>query len=498
MTEFYIKTDKAVSGPFTGVEVREAALAHVVLPATAIGPSPQGPWTRASETGLFSDKNVPLPHPSGTHLPEFRLTGVSEAFQGPFKLRELIGFAVHRMLPSDALIQVDRQGAWVPVNRIGILNACFQGEIVPPAKRQETHAGRGSRVDSPHHADDRWKGKKTVRPVRQAVAALKNEPVDEAADAEVRQVEPAPVTQTEVEPPEEQPAVEDADDSDEPQDLSLSEYNQQWRTSLRKGSKLRLPKIRAKYIGLVVVPMAVALIWALWEPSSMAREELIGDWVDASAGVESSFGISFKEDGTCVVFHTHGRSWSGDFQWIDTKQDDSGFQSLEPMSAKITDIEKNHQRGHVRPTDGYIKLKGSFSRELPEIGTKEIRECYVRREGEELKIGYLANIKWDRSKKTTEVGWMTLKPAVSHPGPISAPQNHDDLSTATLLARYGLPDEARPMHRFELPENVSPESIGDYQLVRYGNQKFIVNPNGHLQQFVPSQPKFDQTQQESL
>ena len=109
----------------------EATLARIVLPETGIGASRSGPWTRAADAGLFSDKHVPLPHPPGTQVPQFRLTGVSEAFQGPFKLRELIGFASRRMLPTDALIQADGHTDWTPVTRIGILNACFNGELIP-------------------------------------------------------------------------------------------------------------------------------------------------------------------------------------------------------------------------------------------------------------------------------------------------------------------------------------------------------------------------------
>ena len=97
MTRFYLKTsEETVAGPFTGIELREAALAHLVLPETGVAVTADGPWTRAADVGLFSDKNVPLPHPPGTAVPEFRLMCVNEAFEGPYKLRELIDFAVRQ------------------------------------------------------------------------------------------------------------------------------------------------------------------------------------------------------------------------------------------------------------------------------------------------------------------------------------------------------------------------------------------------------------------
>jgi hypothetical protein len=88
-----------------------------------------GPWTRAADVGLFSNQNVPLSHPLGTAVPEFRLKGVNEVFEGPFKLHELIDFAVRQLLPSNALIQPVGRPDWVPVNQFGILGDCLRGEL---------------------------------------------------------------------------------------------------------------------------------------------------------------------------------------------------------------------------------------------------------------------------------------------------------------------------------------------------------------------------------
>ncbi|MCG8652869.1 MAG: hypothetical protein MI861_23720, partial [Pirellulales bacterium] len=226
MTDFYLKIDDRVLGPFSGVEVREAALAGVVSPRMGISNSPQGPWTLASLTGLFSESNIPLPHPEGTHVPQFRLTGVSEALQGPFKLRELIGFAVRRMLPPDALLQSDSHSHWVPVTRINVLSACLQGDLIAG---QRCDGGAAHRTSEDCQVDARWRGEKAVATEPAGVSTLQQQ--------ESATVPPPPADCSwDMELESQQANVETVQPS-------LDEYNALWRESLRKRRGFGLPKL---------------------------------------------------------------------------------------------------------------------------------------------------------------------------------------------------------------------------------------------------------------
>jgi hypothetical protein len=103
MTEFFIKTDAGVLGPFSGVELRELALAGILRPDSNLSATAHGPWQLAGSAGLFSEKKTPLPHPSDVQLTRYQVRGMAGAIQGPFKLRELIGFAARGMLPAETI-----------------------------------------------------------------------------------------------------------------------------------------------------------------------------------------------------------------------------------------------------------------------------------------------------------------------------------------------------------------------------------------------------------
>lgn len=130
MTSFYIKTDLAVAGPFTGIEVREATLAGIVRPGTLLSHGSEGPWVAAAGAGLFCDKGNALPHPAGSRVPTYQTRGMPGAFMGPFKLRELIGFACQGMLPPGTELQSDPSRPWIPITGTGILPACLRGDLV--------------------------------------------------------------------------------------------------------------------------------------------------------------------------------------------------------------------------------------------------------------------------------------------------------------------------------------------------------------------------------
>ena len=130
MTEFFVLTDRYIVGPLTGVELREAALAGILRHDGIVGGSREGPWYSAADIGLFSEKKAALPHPPDIHVPQYQVRGMPGAFQGPFKLRELIGFAARGMLPADALLQGDDSDEWIEVRRYRVLAAVLAGELV--------------------------------------------------------------------------------------------------------------------------------------------------------------------------------------------------------------------------------------------------------------------------------------------------------------------------------------------------------------------------------
>ena len=81
--------------------------------------------------------------------------------------------------------------------------------------------------------------------------------------------------------------------------------------------------------------------------------------------------------------------------------------------------------------------------------------------------------------------------------PIDRLSPSDDVSSSELLAGYGLPDEARPLHRFEIPINEDPQRIDQMQLVRYGDRKFIFSADGQLQNMTPQEATFESGDDES-
>jgi hypothetical protein len=129
MTLFFIRTDSCSAGPFTGVELREAALAGILSPESQLAATPSGPWVDAMKAGLFSEDRLPLPHPHEVLAPQFHVRGMAGASQGPFKLRELIGFAARGLLPRDSLFLSGPDQPWITIDRLRILLACVAGEL---------------------------------------------------------------------------------------------------------------------------------------------------------------------------------------------------------------------------------------------------------------------------------------------------------------------------------------------------------------------------------
>lgn len=489
MTDFYIKTERAVCGPFTGIELREAALARIVLPATQVGGSENGPWMRAGDIGLFSQKQTPLPHPAGTHVPEFRLTGVNDSFDGPFKLRELIGFAVRGMLPEDALVQVingqpppstettSDQNPWITVTRINVLAACLEGRLA--AANTAPHP---QRVDPSHPVHSRWRGeRRTEAPVESQiaqVAVVQSSPVSESPNATNA------------------PASRAADIADEfagpieelEEDPSLEDYSEQLRTDLRRGKPKKSIRICADVLvgGLFVLAIVGVTYW-VW-PTGMDRQEVIGDWIEVAAdGSDPTFGISFRADGSCVILDAGGgQCWTGDYRWIDHQKQKTGFKTLGDVSTSVANVEPEHRSGVATADDGYIHLTGSLFPAPPKLGDKELRDCFVRRSGRHLEIGYISSINWIRGSRQISVGWIKLAPSRSE----TLPSSPNWQSSIEALVAVGVPDEARPMNLFEAPIQWNMDMVRRHHLIRYGEHTFLMSRDGEMKPYKPTKPEF--------
>jgi hypothetical protein len=525
MTSFFVQTDRCISGPFTGVELREAALAGIIGPDAVVGGSQHGPWFRVTDVGLFSDKKTPLPHPPGTHIPHYQVRGMSSAFQGPFKLRELIGFAARGMLPADALVQSDCSDDWVRARRYAVIAACLNGELV-------LTDGTGKVVLRSSVLAKNSTPEGSLQGARAPIELAKT--VDASEVAKVPP--PPPISQTHAEGVAIPKPIRI--DAAEPESTRPpSKLAQLWSSRVEpirevlSGSLGRLarPRVAMRLVCLVLVFAGVASAFSFWKQMSMRRDEAIGDWVCMSSDYgELSFGISLRKDGRCVVFNMQGASWSGDFDWVQRNDDSKGFQQIAPFSTVFDQLGPKHQAGPIKPTDGYIQLSG-FVKEPPMIDGHPARDLFLRREGDQLRLGYLTSVDWTEDTKSMQAGWMTAtklqnkRPDVGGklqtielelPVPtadfggqqpmhiskaIDAVQEgvpaskgtaqsfvhgtltySNKVNAAYLLKHFGLPDEARPLFPFEVPEIRNGPSFEGAQLVRYGDLKFFLSNDGQL------------------
>ncbi len=129
MSDNFVKTDAGSVGPFSDIELRELAFAGLLKHDSNIATSPDGDWVSAQNIELFSIQKMPVPHPQGTVIPQFEVQGLPPVFRGPFKLRELFGFAARGMLPPDALIRNDQSDEWQMVHQCAALMSCLNGDL---------------------------------------------------------------------------------------------------------------------------------------------------------------------------------------------------------------------------------------------------------------------------------------------------------------------------------------------------------------------------------
>ena len=456
MSRFYLKTsDASVAGPFTGIELREAALAELLSPDTGVAGTENGPWLRAADVGLFSVENTPLPHPAGTKVPEFRVAGVNEAFEGPYKLRELIDFATRGILPAEASLQPVGRPDWVPVHRISILNSCLRGEL----SRASTAASSYSNAAASN----------ITRP---------------------RELTPDFLGNTEDQPPTDgEPgggAIDLADPEDDI-DAILSSHREQARRNVQdKLANQAKPKHKIAIAVGVSVLLLLIMILVWWSVRSSVPQtgpdDVAGSWVRIpSKKTGTSFGISFDEDGSCVVFNSNGDCWTGNYEWFEETTRDTGLiQSVVSMNSKVSAIPLHHYRDFVGAGDGCIRLTGESDSEVPMLGEQSIRVCFVRRDEEYLWLGYVLGVDVNASEDTLNAGWVQLWPQTSRAE--FRRLGNDTLGT-DLLGRYGVPNEARPLTPAEVSANSGTSSAAPRSLLRYGAERLTLFSDGSVGPF---------------
>ncbi|EMI17931.1 hypothetical protein RMSM_05146 [Rhodopirellula maiorica SM1] len=550
MAGFFVKTEHSAAGPFTGVELREAALSGIIGPHSLVGDTDTGPWHPAMAIGLFSEKRIALPHPEGTVVPRYHVRGMIGSAQGPFKLRELIGFAARGMLAADVEIQSDVTQTWIPVNRIHVLRACLKGDLVLLGSAGEIQrrtdlasphfVGTPASVVSPsaaavvpetvarsaqHHSDVRF-GSPEHRFDNQPLGstdAVDTSPADSAYAA----AETWPVSQTDA-----------ADDNSDHNNSDRERFPLRLRKRIGRCATLvrewpRSP-VALRSIAVLFVIAAIGIFQSQYQTAGMAPDRVMGDWIEASAEGQSSqpasFAISFRDDGRCVIFSPYGRSWTGDFSWTDRQSDAPEFSSPHAIEANFDAIAPNHLHSPVQPTDGHVRFQGMMS-SPPEIAGRLLRDCFLRRDGDSLLLGYLSSVRWSKGQKSMQAGWIRLQP-LSHPttprvaeklksipseprpadvmrssepdfpiadaivsidkgpagkrGPrFASPHGRLTYSSLVdadyLLRTFGIPDAARPLFPFEAPRLRPGPSFETSQLIRYGELKFLMNREGHLQ-----------------
>ena len=518
MTAFFIKTEEKAVGPFSGIELREAAMAGILRPDTRLGGSASGPWVVATDTGLFSEKKMPLPHPPGTPISSFQVRGGIGGMKGPFKLRELIGFATRGLMPAESMIRSDQSPEWISVGRINILSACLDGHLVlidadGKVVRRATQSAKKQTGLAPA----------SLAATRAPSKRVQDKDLDDAQEDDVfpESTEPENSDGKNVLVATRRTAT---DDEEEEEEQDISDTKPKWWkrgvsfsgliSVITGGSRWRV--IASVCSIALVIGMAAA--FSKYRNLGLQQEKVIGDWI----ANDSSYGVSFKSDGTCVVFDTRSDSWTGDYDWIERIKSDESLGGMEPFTAEVTEPVEDHAVRPIEATDGYMRLRGRS--DLPtQIGKVETPDCFLRKFGDQLRIGYLSTVVGNANGKTMYGAWMTLNPSPligvdpmvdlasmeMEPPPqagfstVKAPHISEvvsELSEAKsaaenlgslcysqtvnakyLLENYGIPDEARALFRFELATMPEGQDYTGSQMVRYGSLKLILAPDGTLQ-----------------
>jgi len=480
MAAFFIRTDAVASGPFTGIELREAAIAGILRPDSVIAGAPEGPWILASDAGLFSEKRVALPHPPEVSVPQYQVRGMPGAFQGPFKLRELIGFAARGMLPSDALLQSDASEPWVPVERIKILSACLQGELALIDQR-------GNVIRRAVHP--------TAQPLSMAAARA---PVEVSRSADSRDSTAFASTSEEATVV---PSPSSVASKKQAVNVSpVSESQSGWLRVHLQDLRSRvsdLSRINDGMIGRRILFLSLGLVGILilasavfrWRNLSMQRTQLLGEWIGNSpsrdGGTPFQFGIAFRPDGHCVVFNPTGASWTGDFQWIERIDQAEGLQKIEAFTVSIDTAEPQHSLDIVRSSDGYLRFFGPNDN-APTIDGHRVADAFVRRENQTLLVGYLTTVQYSPGKKQLQAAWIATTLASKAMAGSLGPEARElsVMKPTELLAAFGVPDEARPAYPFEIPSARRDGQDSNAQMLRFMNKKWMLYSDGRMKEIA--------------
>lgn len=553
MTLFYIKTDLDVAGPFTGIEIREASLAGIIRPQTNLSGSADGPWIAAEHAGLFSETGVALPHPPGTVVPMFQTRGMPGAFMGPFKLRELIGFACQGMLPPGAELQSDPSRPWIPITGTGILPACLRGDLVRieengrlclrsvipadlPLRRQQLET-----LQSPIERAKQIKASGATAAPSQFKSVLRTD--------QDTSIEPPPITQ---QPITQQPITQT------PNRCAVTATNSSSRSAMGAesarasrspppsrpngalgglkasfgpmGSIVSRPKVAAVVLLLVMITIGLPVAYSSWVSQPIPRQVILGEWIslpqDQSENAQPNFGVGFDDDGSCVLVNATGKSWTGDFEWSERTDQDSKFRPLDQVTVTYDTAQPGHVKEPVDVSDGYLRLSG-FVKDPPLLNGHPVRDLFVRRTGDQLKLGYLIQSRWSEGGRKLTAAWMELKrvPETSRsvedvlrdlpeelPTGNQSAENAKSICLAIdeaiggrefeyknrkafrhgcftfsqtvdagyLLKHLGVPDVARPLRDFEKQPSYNGPSMDGAQLFRYGFVDFFVDPGGKL------------------
>ncbi|TWU03818.1 hypothetical protein [Neorhodopirellula pilleata] len=535
MTLFYIKTDLDVAGPFTGIEIREASLAGIIRPQTYLSGSADGPWVAAEHAGLFSETGVALPHPPGTAVPMFQTRGMPGAFMGPFKLRELIGFACQGMLPPGTELQSDPSRPWIPITGTGILPACLRGDLV----RIEENGRLCLRTVIPADLEQR----------RQQLETLQS-PIDRAKQIKASGATAAPshskaVVRTDqdaavVPPPITSPSIAASPTpsrSDATTDAVASAVPV-WNRSLgglstslvRLGALVTRPKVAAAVLLVAMLTIGLPVAYSSWARQPIPRQKILGEWVSSlpstSETARPSVGVGFFEDGSCVLVNASGESWTGDFEWAERTDQGSKFRPLDQVTVRYDSAAPGHVEDTVVPSDGYLRLSG-FVKEPPRLNGHPVRDLFVRRSGDLLKVGYLTQSHWVDGRHGLLAAWVELQrvPETSRSVedilrdlPEELPTGNQSAENAKticlaideairgrefefknqkafrhgcftfsqtvdagyLLKHLGVPDVARPLREFEKQPSYNGPSMDGAQLFRYDFIDLFLSPEGEL------------------
>jgi hypothetical protein len=466
MTAFFVRTDSGASGPFTGVELREAALAGLLTPETVISGTPSGPWTPAYEAGLFSEGRIPLPHPAGVTVPTFHVSGLSPSCRGPFKLRELIGFAARGLLPPDATLRTDSHAPWILVTRINILAATLKGDLalIDGSGKVIRRTARSSSIVE--QSDARAPVEIAKPAVHVASELLGSDSIvasDVGSDSR---------------------ATTYASEQREHLEQSVATERESYASRRWGHSWVRLPRINLNQgllkrtaAALVLAAIVATAGYAVThrKPTTIAREAVIGDWLVPSEDDSSCLCvIALRADGRCVVFNVDGPCWTGRYRWTPRSDDSRGLRGVESVVELDTAV-ADHPIEPVGATDGYLRFIGDGDAS-PQLDGHPISDAFVQRIGDQMRIGYPVSIEITADRKQLNAAWIAFNRLPHLNG-----NRQDGLSELAQLPKpnslpfvYGIPEEARPIQPHEVPREKMAERYVGAQYIRYGNHRFAL------------------------